>query len=473
MPDASLSPRDPAPEPDMVDFLHAETAPFGAATGRVRLRTFILLRWLAVAGQTAAVVFVSAWLGLQVDVVWCAVLIGASALLNLVLMLTLPSQRLMKEWEAAGQVGFDILQLTGLLAVTGGADNPFMLLLIAPVAVSATALRPGITAVLVGFTILCVLFLAHVSEPLPWFAGQTFELPELYRVGLILAVGVGLLFTAVYAWRVAEEEHRLVTALAAAQIVLAREQRLSSLGGLAAAAAHELGTPLATIHLVAAEMARSLHPDDPLLEDAQLLVSQTQRCRDILSTLSSRGESGDSLMLSTPINALLEEIAGPHRGLGPRVEVHAAPFEGSTAPPPTVLRSPEVRHGIGNLVENAIGFASSRVDIIARWSASEIEIVVRDDGHGFMLDVLPRLGEPYISDRPKSEARAGGLGLGVFIAKTLLERSGGQVSFRNRSAPESGAVVRVVWSRERLERDEVGKRGQTSISRATAVMRAN
>jgi two-component system, sensor histidine kinase RegB len=437
---------------DALEFLRPDTTSIGQGTGRVRLRTLILLRWLAIIGQSAAVLFVAFALGLEIHLGLCALVIGASVVLNTVLLLTQSPQRLVREWEAAAQLGYDIAQLTALVAVTGGADNPFMLLLIAPVAISASTLRPAVTAGLVAMTLLSLVVLTLWSQPLPWHPGEAFALPPMYRFGLIIAVGVGLLFTSMYAWRVAEEESRLVTALATAQFVLAREQRLSALGGLAAAAAHELGTPLATIHLIATEMERGLKGDDPLLEDARLLVSQSQRCRDILTTLSQRGDQGDPVFQTTPIELLLEEIAGPHRGLGARITISAEPFDGSPATEPTVLRIPEVRYGLGNLIENAVGFAETSVDFSARWSDTQIEIVIRDDGHGFAPDVMGRLGEPYVSDRSDVESeKAGGLGLGVFIAKTLLERSGGAVSFRNRTLPATGAVVRVVWSRDTLE----------------------
>jgi two-component system sensor histidine kinase RegB len=268
-------------------------------------------------------------------------------------------------------------------------------------------------------------------------------------VGLSIATLIGLAFTSVYAWRVAVEEERLSYALAAVQLVLAREQKLAALGGLAAATAHQLGTPLATIHLVAKEMERTLPPDSPLLEDVHLLVSQSERCRQILRQLSQRKEEGDALHERLPISAFLNEVAERHRGLGPAITVSTqTPGENGE---PVLRRSAEILHGLGNLVENAVGFAATSVALEARWSDTEIEVVVRDDGPGFPGAVLPRLGEPYVSDRDTEDGKGGGLGLGVFIAKTLLERSGARVMFRNRTPPRTGAVVRAVWARARIE----------------------
>ncbi|MDX2237999.1 MAG: ATP-binding protein, partial [Hyphomonadaceae bacterium] len=234
--------------------------------------------------------------------------------------------------------------------------------------------------------------------------------------------------------------------LSEAQAVLAREQRLSALGGLAAAAAHELGTPLATIHLVAKEMARGLAPESPLAEDVALLVSQSERCRAILKQLSIKPEADDAMTSRLPLQALLEEAAAPHRGLGAEVALTAH----GEGPEPQVKRLPEILHGLGNLIENAVGFAKTRVDVEAQWSAAEIVVTIRDDGPGFPPDVLSRLGEPYVSERAPGDP-GGGLGLGFFIAATLLDRSGAAVTFRNRTPPRTGAVVRIAWPRRRFE----------------------
>lgn len=425
--------REPAPVPS-----------FWTAQSRVRLRTLIMLRWLAIIGQTAAVLFVRYGLDVEFPLDWALVAVAVSVVLNLGLAAR-RSQELAKEWEAAALLAYDAVQLAVLLALTGGLQNPFVFLFIAPVAVSATVLRPAVTAVLAALTFVCVGVISVWRLPLPWPEGGSFELPALYQMGLAAAVLVGLAFTSVYAWRVAAEEERLNIALAAVQAVLAREQTLSALGGLAAAAAHELGTPLATIHLVAKEMARDTSPDDPRAEDVQLLVSQSERCRAILAQLSARREQGDVMIQRAPIRALLEEIAAPHEGLGAEIVIDAQ-GAGSLE----VRRMPEIVHALGGIVENAVGFASERVDLIARWDAESVEITVRDDGPGFAPGVLGRLGEPYLTQRDK-EGAAGGLGLGFFIAKTLLERTGAKLEMRNRKPPNEGAVVKVGWPRSSIE----------------------
>lgn len=415
------------------------------AQSRVRLRTLILLRWLAVIGQTAAVLFVRYGLNVDFPLEWALAAIGVSVALNLGLIAMRRSQELAKEWEAAAQLAYDAVQLAVLLALTGGLQNPFVFLFVAPVAVSATVLRPAVTAMLAALTFVCVGAISVWRLPLPWPDGQAFELPALYQLGIAAAVLVGLAFTSVYAWRVAAEEERLNIALAAVQAVLSREQTLSALGGLAAAAAHELGTPLATIHLVAKEMARESSPDDPRAEDLQLLVTQSERCRAILGQLSAMRDQGDVMHARAPIRALLAEIVSPHEGLGAEIVITA---EGDG--PLDVRRMPEIVHALGGFIENAVGFAKTRVDVEATWTAEDISITVRDDGPGFTNAILSRLGEPYLTERDR-EGMAGGLGLGFFISKTLLERTGATLEVRNRRPPNRGALVRSVWKRSLIE----------------------
>ncbi len=425
--------------------LEAPLPSFWSAQSRVRVRTLILLRWLAIFGQAAAVLFVRFGLDVEFPVFWALAAIGVSVILNIVLSLRGRSRELAREWEAALQLAYDVVQLAALLALTGGLQNPFVFLFVAPVAVSATILRPALTATLAALTFACVGVISVWRLPLPWPDGTTFELPQLYELGVAAAVLIGLAFTSVYAWRVAAEEERLNIALTAVQAVLAREQTLSALGGLAAAAAHELGTPLATIHLVAKEMERGLAANDPRAEDLALLVTQSERCRAILGQLAARHEQGDDMLLRAPIGAVLAEVVAPHEGLGAEIVIDAqgdGPLE--------VRRMPEIIHSLGGIVENAVGFARSRVDLIARWSADTIELIIRDDGPGFAPGVLGRLGEPYVTERDE-EGAAGGLGLGFFISKTLLERTGAKLDMANRKPPDQGAIVRVRWKREAID----------------------
>jgi two-component system sensor histidine kinase RegB len=256
-------------------------------------------------------------------------------------------------------------------------------------------------------------------------------------------------FIGAYAWQVAEEGRLMADALTATELVLAREQHLSQLDGLAAAAAHELGTPLSTIAVVAKELEHALGPDSPHADDVKLLREQAQRCRDILGKLSALPAEGTPFERAR-LSVLIEEVAGPHRHFGIAIDVVLPP---DRAGEPVVQRSPAILYGLGNLVENAVDFARARVEIAVRWSEQDAAVTISDDGPGFPPEILRRIGEPYVTSRRRSgdAGEESGLGLGFFIAKTLLERSGATVAFLNRPAPERGAVVRVRWPRPDLE----------------------
>jgi two-component system sensor histidine kinase RegB len=349
----------------------------------------------------------------------------------------------------------------------------------------AAASLPGRQALLLGVMVLiATVALFFWSLPLPWQAGADLMLPPLYRFGMGLALSTGVIFTAGYAWRVAADAEKLELALATTQDVLQREQRLAALGGLAAAAAHELGTPLATIQVVAKELLRASPPDGPVAEDATLLLQQADRCRDILKRLSQRPEDGDQLYADVGLKALLNEVVEPHRGFDLDIAVGVQVPQGQAEP--RVKRLPEVIHGLSALVENAADFAHARVRVQATVDAGWIVIEVVDDGPGFAAEILPRLGEPYVTSRPQGKARRalaaqiraaarpvkagrkakappvtpkvapsqGGMGLGFFIARTLLERSGGQVTVGSGDPGANGARgarVSVRWPRQALE----------------------
>jgi len=423
----------------------------GSALGRTRLRTFITLRWLAVTGQTAAVLFAALWLQLEQPLSLVLGVIAASAWVNVFLSFAFPQQRLVSSPEAALQLGFDTVQLSALLALTGGLNNPFLLLLVVPVTVAAVSLRPVWAILLAVLALGLAAIMPLYAFPLPWFEGQTIELPVLYQWGQYSALAVGVVFFAITAWRVSQDEARLVRALDAAQVVLAREQRLSALGAMSAMTAHELGTPLATIHLVAREMAAELDADNPYSEDLKLLAEQAERCRSILGKLAQERDAGDIVHAVMPLRAVAEEAAAPHRGLGVNVLVFAHAGVGGSGKAPFLNRSPEVLHALSAFIENAVSFAETEVLITARWTDDKISFTVRDDGPGFASEVLPRLGEPYVSERGEDQAGGGDMGLGFFIAKTLVERTGGRIATRNASLPASGAVVQAVWPRKALE----------------------
>ncbi len=416
---------------------------------RARLRTFIVLRWMAVVGQTVTVLVVHFGLGFTLPLGATLAVIAASSWLNLYLSVAQPSQKFLEEWEMAGHLAFDIVQLSALIALTGGMDNPFAVLLGAPVAIGFTAMRTLGAVALAAFAMSAAGVVWLVASPLPWSPDATFDPPDLYEVGLATALVSSTGFMSAFIWRLALDTRRMSDALLATQAVLAREQRLSALGGLAAAAAHELGTPLATIQVTAKEMLRASAGNAELREDAALLSSQAERCRDILQQLSRRGDAEDAVHAQLRLRHLIEEAVDPLQGLGPPIVMQLEPIGSSNAAEPYLRRSPEVIYALTNFLENAMDFAQSRVVVTGRWSDKEVEVEIRDDGPGFDADILTELGQPYVSRRSDGSAH-GGLGLGFFIAKTFVERTGGQLRFGNVSPPASGAVVRARWPLDKV-----------------------
>jgi two-component system sensor histidine kinase RegB len=418
----------------------------------VRLDTLVRLRWLAVIGQTVAVLVVHFGLDFQLPLYACLSVIALTAWLNVALRVRFSVTERLPPDRAAWLFAFDIVEIGVLLFLTGGLQNPFSFLLLGPVLLSATALPPRMTVMLGGVAAATTSVLAFYYYPLPWDADEPMRLPAIYIMGVWIATLLALGFIGVHAWQLTEEARQLADALAATELVLAREQHLSQLDGLAAAAAHELGTPLSTITVIATELERALEKGSPYLEDVALLREQAQRCRAILgklTELSANVEPYDRM----PLSALIDEVVAPHRHFGVAIDVALKPHE---AAEPIGGRKPAILYGLGNLVENAVDFAREKVEVAVDWSADEIVVTIADDGPGFAPEIMDRIGEPYVTSRRRRRMNVGGeagggLGLGFFIAKTLLERAGATLAFENRPFPQRGAVVRVRWERTDFE----------------------
>lgn len=425
--------------------------------GRVRLRTLSNLRWLAIVGQSVALFLVYFALGYPLPIVYCALAIAVSAALNIVLALRYPAAQRLTNREATFYLAYDVLQLAALLYLTGGLANPFALMFLGPVVIAATTLNLGNVLILAFIAFASVSVIAIEHRPLPWPEGDVLMLPQLYQAGIWTALVIGIGFTSVYAWRIASESARMSAGLAATQLALSREHRLAALGALATAAAHELGTPLGTIAVVARELERALPENSAEIEDVRLLRAQAERCRAIIARLANPEEALLGATARLPLGALLDDIAAPHRGEDLEILVTVATPHGD-APAPQVWRAPELLHGLGNIIENAADFAHSLVAVHAEWDEQQLRISVTDDGPGFAPEIFEALGEPYITSRPGhhalSETEIGpqgaldeheGMGLGFFIAKILLEQTGGVVKADN--PPGGGAQVSVRWPR--------------------------
>jgi two-component system sensor histidine kinase RegB len=416
----------------------------------IRTRTLLVLRTVLSAGQLTVLLVVWRVLRWPIHGTACLALVGASLVFNTVIAISPAAQRKGKPWEILGQLAFDTLQLTALLYLTGGVINPFALMLITPVTIAGGALAPRYAFALCGLAMLLTLGLAFVAPSPSWLALPPAAAYAPYRLGCAGALIVGMAFAAGYASWSSGESARKELALHVTETVLAREQRLSALGALAAAAAHELGTPLATITVVAKEMAREA-ADGPMADDAWLLVEQAQRCRDILKRLAETPERSDVVHERMTLLQLVREVVEPFAG-SEDVRVEAVVTGPQSVKAPDLWRRPEVLHAVAAIVENAYDFARAEILVTARFDAETVAIEVRDDGPGFAPHVLAKLGEPYVTSRPGAEgSRTGhiGMGLGFFIAKTLLERTGARVEFRN--GPKLGAVVTARWPRVRME----------------------
>jgi two-component system sensor histidine kinase RegB len=424
--------------------------------GRVRLGTLNNLRWLAVVGQAVALLVVRLVLDFDFPLLLAATPIAASAMLNIILAIAYPATKRLTAREATAFLAYDIVQLAALLFFTGGIENPFALLFVAPVVISAATLDVLSTLFLGGLSFAAIIFLWQAHLPLPWSPMNGLILPPLYQVGIWVSLLLGIGFTSIYAWRMASETTRMSTALSATQLALAREHQLASLGALAAAAAHELGTPLGTIAVVAHELERELK-ETPQADDFRLLRAEAERCRAIIARLAHPEEAVLGQTSRLPLGALLDDIAAPYRGVDVVIKIDL-----QSGPVPKVWRVPEILHGLGNLIENAADFANHEVRLRARWNENTLSIEVIDDGPGFAAAIFEQIGEPYNTSRPArriasdqevdpADGKQEGMGLGFFIAKTLIEQTGGSVSAANRMG--GGATVTVTWARGAIDGD--------------------
>lgn len=414
----------------------------------VRLETILNLRWLTITGQIIVLVIVALGFGFPVKLNSCLALIAVAAVINIVLQKHYPKTHRLTADAATALFAVDIVLFTLILHQTGGLSNPFAMLYVGPVIIGAAALPPNRTAALGTLTIICSTFLLNVHQPMPWHGGRGYSLPLLHVAGIWTAIVLTVLFCALFTLKIASDNRKLTGALLATERTLEREHHLSSLDGMAAAAAHELGTPLSTIALVAQELANCIGADIEKQDDLKLILDEIDRCRTILTQLSNRNPDQpcflDRMSLDVFMNGLIER----QRARGRTIVVSKC----GDGPEPEAFRNPGIVHALNNIIDNAAEYASSTVYLRAIWTESQVALEIRDDGPGFGTDILPVIGEPYVStrrteDRQAHSTEGGGLGLGMFIAKTLLERTGAQLTFQNAMHPQTGAITRMAWSR--------------------------
>ena len=429
----------------------------------IRLRTLILLRWVAIFGQATAIGVAQTQYDLRLSILPCYFAIGVSALANLIALVIFPENKRLTEFQNFLMVLFDLLQLCFLLYMTGGLNNPFALLIIGPVTISASVMGLRPTLIIGTTAILLTSLLVPFHVPLQTADGEILKMPTLFVFGHWSALVIATLFLGAYSYRISAEIRSMSDALAATQFALSREQKLTDLGGVVAAAAHELGTPLATIKLTSSELIDELEDHPDLQEDARLIREQADRCRDILRNMGRVGND-DLHLRQAPLSALVHEAAEPHFGRGKDIRFSEHPGDEGQLNQPSILRKPEIIHGLRNLVQNAVDFAHSSVCIELHWNDAWITVQICDDGEGFPVHLLGRLGDPFMRRRstlvnPKQRPEYEGMGLGLFIAKTLLERTGARLGFANgcdkRTAQATmtpqGALVTVTWPRKTID----------------------
>lgn len=439
----------------------------------IKLRTITLLRWGAISGQVIAILVARIFLNIDLELGLCLLVLSVSIMGNLIAMVIFPEAKRLSENENLLMVLFDLLQLSLLLYLTGGLHNPFSILILGPVMVSASAFTLRSTVFLGGVTILAVTLLAEFHLPLTTVAGDVLQVPALFVFGNWIAIVIAVLFLGAYARRVTVEMHAMSDALQATYMALSREQKLTDIGGVVAAAAHELGTPLATIKLASAELIEDLADRPDLQEDAKLIREQADRCRDIMRSMGRAGKD-DLHLKRAPLEAVLREAAEPHMDRGKELQFHSINLSDDDTEQPIVLRRPEIIHGLRNLIQNGVDFADTTVWVESEWSKDQIYVRIMDNGAGYPPHLIGRIGDPLMrrrrhSDDSGTRPEYEGMGLGLFIAKTLLERSGAELTFANASDPSepnqddlerSGAVVEVVWPRAKIDgRPKSGETG--------------
>ncbi len=408
--------------------------------GPIDPQVIFVIRWLAVAGQLAALLFTHSFLEFDLPLYPALAVIGCSAIVNF-WHIHAAQKRPLYQQASFFELGFDVIQLAALLYLTGGLLNPFSIMILAPVVVSAAVLRRQLTLLLVGLVAASVSFLAVFNYPLDW--GQPVQFPFHYLAGVWLALILSSGFIAGYTWWVASSARRLSGTLADANLALIKEQQSRALGALATSAAHKLGSPLNTITVIAHELDREVDPNDPIYDDIQLLRTEVERCRVILSEIDSHTNVKALTAESPePITAVIEEI------IYSRLSQNQTNFKlvyNREDTVPFLWRRLELVHALENLLQNALEFSAHDVTINIEWTAIDLHITIVDDGTGFNAATLARAGQPWNSTRA---GQKGHRGLGLFIARSLLESIGGAISFANDQ--RGGGKVKISLPRETL-----------------------
>ena len=413
----------------------------------LKLRTLNLIHWTAIFGQFFSVIIAYFYFEISFNIYLCIFLILLSVVLNILVSIFYPLTKILNYNETFLILVFDLLQLVGLLFLTGGLTNPFCVLILAPLVIAATYLDIKRIIILILTAIISFNFLAFFYYPLESIAlgisQNEFSRFEIFLIWSALVVTT--IFLTFYCFRVADDSRKTRKALKEAQLSLSNEEKVSALMGLTAAAVHELGTPLSTISVIIKELVNN-NQNELAREDLDVIQSQLKRCSEILERLRSNNldDKSNEFINRLDFIRLINEIISSYQNDKIKVIVSNDPYFENTNV--TIPRSAEIVHSITNIVDNAFKFANSQIDINLISENDRIIIEVADDGYGFAPEIFPFLGEPYIKNNNKAKKQ--GLGLGLFISKNLLAKSQGEIKFSH--GKSGGGLVKIILSKNYL-----------------------
>ena len=412
---------------------------------RITLETLINIRWIAIVGQFFTVSVVEYFLKFEFPYFGTLTLIFLSALVNVYLEINKSKFLTINNFYATLSIFYDLIQLILLLFMTGGLSNPFSILIIVPTTISVTYLSRGSSQFIMTCSIIFSTVIAFYHLPLPYPVNESLVLPKYYNIGLWLSLGIGIIFLGNYAYQLGRDNRVRSTALSRLEEELTKEKVVNSVGGMAAAAVHELATPLATISLVSKELQKQLKDNSNIKEDINLLIEQSERCSSILKDIAQRKQKDEFIENISPKELINEIVFSLNNISNKEINVENLNLNQRMK----MTKKTEISYALRNFIENSIKFAKNKINIEIDQSKKRTAITISDDGDGFNKDIIANLGQPYLhSDNIKKNKK--GMGLGVFISKSLLERCLAQVTFRNnKSLP--GASVKIVWNNSQLE----------------------
>ena len=403
--------------------------------------TYINLRWIGIVGQLIAVNFVYLILNFKFNFLLSNLIIIFGVISNFYLIYVYKKTQL-SDRSAFVFLFLDIIQLSTLLYLTGGIVNPFVIFLLIPSVFSSSNLSFKTNSLLVGLTGIAIIILTFYSKDLPSPLSEHYHVSPYYYFSIPIALIVALVFLNYFAMTFGSQSRLRKDALSKMEEVMAKEHELLSLGGQAAAAAHSLGTPLSTIKIITQDLAKQLENNEEFKKDIELLNSQVERCNEILKRLSLNPvEEDDFIDKDLTVREYLSEIISSFREISNKNFVFNFDQDSN---PKKITKSIEIVYGLRNFIGNANKFSRDKIFINLKSDSETTEIIIEDDGDGYPRDILPKIGEPYLKTSNSEEKSKTGLGLGLFIGKTLLEKNFASLNFRN-SKTRSGAEVIISW----------------------------